>query len=153
MSRTSLKVADLVEARGVNLGASEWVTIKQPRIDQFADATGDHQWIHVDPSRAAAGPFGTTIAHGYLTLGMIPELLGQLLGITDEVRGTNYGLEKVRFIAPVRVDSDIRLRASILRAYRRPDGAVAYHVSATVEGRDADRPVAVAEVVYLTYGS
>ena len=105
----------LLGAVGTDLGSSGWLTVDQHRIDGFADATGDHQWIHVDPERAAAGPFGTTIAHGYLTLSLVIPLFTELLEIRGTAMGVNYGLEKVRFPNPVRVGARIRLtRAGLL---------------------------------------
>ncbi|WP_269204070.1 MaoC family dehydratase [Nocardioides sambongensis] len=111
-----ITVAELADAKDLDLGSSPWQPVEQVRIDTFADATDDHQWIHVDPERAADGPFGRTIAHGYLTLSLVPSMLKKLMVITDHGRGTNYGLEKVRFTAPVPVDAEIRLSASIPRA-------------------------------------
>src|SRR5690625_5268613 len=122
MKPLNVTVAQLANLKNYELGVSEWFHIGQERIDQFADATEDHQWIHVDSERAATGPFGRTIAHGYLTLALLPHLLTQLLKVTDEVRGTNYGLDRVRFTGPVRVGSYVRLIASIVESHVRPDG-------------------------------
>jgi acyl dehydratase len=147
----ALTVADLVDATDLDLGASDWLTITQDRIDLFADATGDHQWIHVDPERAAAGPFGATVAHGYLTLSLVPELFDGMLEITDLTRGVNYGIERLRFTAPVRVGSSIRLAARLLGARRKADEGVEYRVALTVEIQGAERPAMVAECLYLAY--
>lgn len=146
-----MTVAELAECQDLDLGASEWMTVEQERVDTFADATDDHQWIHVDPDRAAEGPFGRTIAHGYLTLSLVPRMLKQLMVITDHGRGTNYGLDKVRFTAPVPVGSEIRMTARVPGATRRDDGGVQYRVALTVEIRGQDRPAMVGESIYLTY--
>ncbi|MEJ7757208.1 MAG: MaoC family dehydratase [Nocardioidaceae bacterium] len=102
-------------------GSARWVEISQERIDAFADATGDHQWIHVDPEKAAGGPFGTTIAHGYLTLSMVPLLGAQVFAFAGEGAKINYGLNKVRFPAPVPVDSRVRAAGSARRGHRDPE--------------------------------
>jgi acyl dehydratase len=111
--RTFHDATELQDAVGEELGASDWVTIDQDRINTFADATGDHQWIHVDPERAKAGPFGVTIAHGYLTLALVPMLTSQIWTVEGVAAGINYGLNRVRFIQPVKVDSRIRSRAKL----------------------------------------
>src|SRR5713101_623837 len=104
------KVQELV---GTELGVGDWHEVSQDQIDLFADATGDHQWIHVDPERAKAGPFGTTIAHGYLTLSLAPVLTGEILTVNGISMGVNYGVNKVRFPAPVKVDSRVRAGAEL----------------------------------------
>lgn len=146
-----ITVAELAESTDLDLGASPWRRVEQSRIDTFADATDDHQWIHVDPERAAEGPFGRTIAHGYLTLSLVPSMLKELMTITDHGRGTNYGLEKVRFTAPVPVDAEVRLSATIPEATRRDDGGVQYRVALKVEVKGQERPAMVGESIYLTY--
>lgn len=148
---TKLTVAELADVSELDLGASRWRRIEQRRVDTFADATDDHQWIHVDTERAAGSPFGGTIAHGYLTLSLVPALLKELLVITDHGRGTNYGVERVRFTAPVPVGSEIRLVAAVMGAARRDDGGVRYRVSLRMEVRGQERPAMVGESVYLTY--
>jgi acyl dehydratase len=145
-----LTLAELEGAAGLELEPSEWVTIEQRAIEQFADATGDHQWIHVDPEKAAQGPFGTTVAHGYLSLSLLPGLLGSMLSVTDARLGINYGIEKVRFTAPVPSGSRVRLKATIRSVERRGEG-VLYHVGAEVEIDGADKPAMVGEVVYLVF--
>jgi acyl dehydratase len=145
-----LTLAELETAAGLELDPSEWVTIEQRAIEQFAEATGDHQWIHVDPEKAAQGPFGTTVAHGYLSLSLLPGLLGSMLSVTDARMGINYGIEKVRFTAPVPSGSRVRLKAAIRSAERRGEG-VLYHVGAEVEIEGADKPAMVGEVVYLVF--
>jgi acyl dehydratase len=147
---TQLTLAELENAAGLELEPSDWVTIQQTAIEQFADATGDHQWIHVDPEKAAQGPFGTTVAHGYLSLSLLPGLLGKMLRVTDARMGINYGIEKVRFTAPVPSGSRVRLKATINSAERRGEG-VLYHVAAEVEIEDGDKPAMVGEVVYLVF--
>ena len=101
-------LADLQPLVGHEIGVSDWLTVDQARIDLFAQATGDHQWIHVDPERAAAGPFGTTVAHGFLTLSLVPQLFATAFDIDDVRMGVNYGLNKVRFPAPVPAGSRLR---------------------------------------------
>jgi acyl dehydratase len=147
---TELTLAELESARDLELEPSGWVTIEQRAIEQFAEATGDHQWIHVDPERAAQGPFGTTVAHGYLSLSLLPGLLGSMLRVTDARMGVNYGVEKMRFTAPVPSGSRVRLKAVIRSAERRGEG-VLYRVGAEVEIEGAEKPALVGEVVYLVF--
>jgi acyl dehydratase len=135
---------------GEHLGYSDWVVVDQGRIDRFADATGDHQWIHVDPERAAKGPFGTTIAHGYLTLSLVPLLLAQVLRVEGVAFGVNYGCNKVRFPAPVPVDSEVRLGASVA-SVEEVAGGVQVALDVTVEVRDAQKPSCAAQVVVRYY--
>ena len=148
---TSLTLAELEQAGERDLGSSSWHTIEQRHIDQFAEATGDRQWIHVDPERAARGPFGTTVAHGYLTLSLLPMLLHELLQVSDAAMGVNYGIEKVRFTNPVPSGSRVRLHAKLLRAERRGPG-VLYNVGVEIEIEGAEKPALVGEVVYLAAG-
>lgn len=153
-SRTAARavtVAEIATMSGVDLGVTEWLTVDQGRIDLFADATDDHQWIHVDAAKAADGPFGRTIAHGYLTLALVPRLLDTLLTITDQVRGTNYGLERVRFTNPVPVGSQIRLAAELVTSRLREDGGVQYTVGVRVDIRGQDKPAMLGQTVYLAY--
>jgi acyl dehydratase len=145
-----LTLQELEQAGEQDLGASEWVKIEQQAIDQFAEATGDHQWIHVDPERAAAGPFGQTVAHGYLSLSLIPALLQQVLRVKDARMGVNYGIEKVRFTAPVPSGSEVRLRATLKSSERRGEG-VLFNLGVEIEIRGQDKPALVGEVVYLTF--
>jgi acyl dehydratase len=147
---TELTLAELEATSDLELEPSEWVTIEQRAIEQFAEATGDHQWIHVDPERAAQGPFGTTVAHGYLSLSLLPWLLGSVLTVSDARMGVNYGIEKVRFTAPVPSGSRVRLKAVVRAAERRGEG-VLYHVGVEVEIEGADKPALVGEVVYLVF--
>ncbi|MGW8379368.1 MaoC family dehydratase [Streptomyces sp. ODS28] len=127
---------------GKDLGAGEWLTVGQERIDTFADATGDHQWIHTDPARAAEGPFGGTIAHGYLTLSLFIPLFTDLLDVRGVTTKVNYGLDKVRFPAPVRAGSRIRLAARLSSVDDVP-GGVQIAVDGTVEIEDGEKPAAV----------
>src|SRR5580704_19063257 len=120
--RTFASLEEFVAVKGESLGFSEWHTITQEQVNAFADATGDHQWIHVDKDRAAAGPFGGTIAHGYLTLSMVIPLFAELLEVTGISMGINYGVNKVRFPAPVPVGAKIRLAASVAAAEPVGDG-------------------------------
>jgi acyl dehydratase len=136
---------------GQHLGWSDWVTITQEQVDQFADATGDHQWIHVDPERATKeSPFGGPIAHGYLTLSLLPDLMPQILEVTGFRMGVNYGTEKVRFPAPVPVGSRIRAGAT-LESATPFDGGVQMVVTATVEVEGASKPSMVATTLTRRY--
>ena len=136
----------LLDRVGEDFGPTGWVQIDQKRVDLFAEATGDHQWIHVDPEKAAAGPFGTTIAHGYLTLSLLPLFGPQLLSVEGVKMGVNYGTNKVRFPAPVPVGSRLRATARISSVEDVP-GGVQLAVAYTVEREGGDKPVCVAESV------
>lgn len=137
---------ELRAAVGAEVGPTDWVTIEQSRVDGFADATDDHQWIHVDPVRAAAGPFGGTIAHGYLTLSLVNLFLPQLVRVENAKMGVNYGTDKVRFPAAVRVGARIRGRAQVLGASDVP-GGVQITVRVTIEVEGGDRPACVADTI------
>jgi acyl dehydratase len=140
-------IQELEAAVGSHLGFSEWVEVTQVRIDAFADATGDHQWIHVDPDRAAAGPFGTTIAHGYLTLALAVRFAQEILDIEGLSLASNLGTEKVRFIAPVPVGS--RLRAGgALKSIDAAASDVMVVLELTFEVEGSDKPACVADLVY-----
>ncbi|KAA0931390.1 MaoC family dehydratase [Streptomyces apricus] len=141
---------ELKAAVGEQLGYSDWVEIDQKRIDLFADATGDHQWIHVDAPRAAAGPFGTTIAHGYLTLSLLPLFGPQLLTVEGVKMGVNYGTNKVRFPSPVPVGSRLRATARITDVVEVA-GGVQVSVGFTVEREGGEKPACVAESVSRYY--
>jgi acyl dehydratase len=147
---TELTLGELEASSEQDLGTSEWETIDQSQIDLFAEATHDHQWIHVDPEAAAQGPFGTTVAHGYLTLSLLPYFMTQVLNVTDVRMGINYGAEKLRFTAPVPVGSQVRLKAKLLGSERRGDG-VLYRVGIKVEIKDAEKPALVGEVLFLVF--
>jgi acyl dehydratase len=137
---------EMKAAVGTHLGYSDWTTIDQERIDTFADATGDHQWIHVDPERAKDGPFGTTIAHGYLTLSITNLFLPELLRTPAAKLGINYGANKVRFPAPVPAGSRVRMGCEILEVTDIPDG-VQVITRNTVEIDGTDKPACVVEAV------
>lgn len=147
---TTMTKDELERARDVDLGTSDWTTIEQQQIQKFAEATHDHQWIHIDPDMARQGPFGTTVAHGYLSLSLLPFLLSQVLNVSDAVMGINYGIERVRFTSPVPSGSDVRLKARLVGAERRGDG-VRYTVGVEIEIRDAEKPALAGEVVYLVF--
>jgi acyl dehydratase len=132
---------------GQELGPTDWVAVEQDRIDAFAAATGDHQWIHVDSERAAVGPFGTTIAHGYLTLSLLPSFVYEVLPLGDARVTINYGLNRVRFPAPVPVGSQVRGRFRVVDV-AEVDGGYQLTVEATVERQGGEKPVCVAEAVY-----
>ncbi|GAB3171871.1 MaoC family dehydratase [Streptomyces incanus] len=148
--RIFTSVDDLKAAVGEQLGYTDWLEVDQKRIDLFAEATGDHQWIHVDPERAAAGPFGTTIAHGYLTLSLLPLFGPQLLSVENVKMGVNYGTNKVRFPAPVPVGSRVRATAEVT-AVDEVGGGVQVTTAFTVEREGGDKPVCVAESVARYY--
>ncbi len=137
---------DLAAAVGQEVGLSDWISVDQRRIDLFAEATGDHQWIHVDPVRAAQGPFGATIAHGFLTLSLIPELFAASFAIDDVRMGINYGLNRVRFLNPVRVGSRLRGRFKLL-GYEPLEGGAQLNVEATIELEGSAKPACVAETI------
>ncbi|MCQ8191626.1 MaoC family dehydratase [Streptomyces rugosispiralis] len=141
---------ELRSAVGEELGPSDWLEIDQKRIDLFAEATGDHQWIHVDPEQAAAGPFGTTIAHGYLTLSLLPSFTPQLLGVEGVRMGINYGVNKVRFPSPVPVGSRLRATGRVVEVAEVKDG-LQMTLTVTLEREGGDKPVCVAESVVRFY--
>ena len=145
-----LTLAELEQADDLDLGTSGWETIDQGRIERFAEATHDHQWIHVDPEMAKQGPFGTTVAHGYLQLSLLPYLISQVLTISDARMGVNYGIDKIRFTSPVPSGSDVRLKARLLGSERRGEG-LRYRVGVELEVKGAEKPAFVGEVVYLVF--
>jgi acyl dehydratase len=148
--KTYAHLAELAALEGQPLGTSDWVHIEQDRIDRFAQATGDHQWIHVDPARAAAGPFGAPIAHGFLTLSLLPMLFESGFAIADVRMGVNYGLNRVRFVTPVKVGSRLRAHFRLLK-YEPLEGGAQLTVEATIELEGAPRPACVAETVSRRY--
>jgi acyl dehydratase len=149
---TTLTVEELERSSDRELGTSAWHEITQQQINKFADATGDHQWIHVDPERAAEGPFGTTVAHGYLTLSMLPMMLGEVVSVSDAVMGLNYGTEKIRFTSPVPVGSRVRLHAKLVKTERRGPSVI-WNVGIQVEIEGKEKPALVGEVVYMVAGA
>jgi acyl dehydratase len=148
---TSLTLAELEAAKDLDLGTSSWHTIDQDRINLFAEATGDHQWIHVDPEAAASGPFGGTVAHGYLTLSLLPMLVSEVVSVSDAVMGLNYGTEKIRFTAPVPSGSRVRLRAKV-NSSERKGPSVLYRIGVEIEVEGQEKPALVGEVVYMASG-
>jgi acyl dehydratase len=143
-------VDELTAAVGSQFGPGDWRKIEQDRVDAFAAATDDPQWIHIDPRRAAAGPFGGTIAHGYLTLSLLPSLMRELYEVRGLRMAVNYGLNKVRFPAPVRVGTSIRATATVA-SVEPVDGGVQVVMSVTVESDGGGKPVCVAETVGRLY--
>src|SRR5438876_108032 len=142
---------DLLQMVGRELGPSEWMTVDQPMIDKFADATGDHQWIHVDVERAKREmPGGKTIAHGYLTLALVPRMAATLMRVKKRSRGVNYGSNKLRFISPVPAGARIRLRQRIANA-EPVQGGVRVRSEMTVEREGQGRPALVAELIGISY--
>lgn len=148
--KTFEHLRDLQALVGQEIGVSDWITIEQSRIDQFAHATGDHQWIHVDARRAAAGPFGSTIAHGFLTLSLLPAFFETAFEVRDSQMGVNYGLNRVRFTAPVPVGSRLRGRFKLL-AFEAIEGGAQLVVEASVECEGSAKPVCVAESLTRRY--
>jgi acyl dehydratase len=143
-------LSDLQSMVGQLLGTSEWVLVSQDRIDQFARATGDSQWIHVDPVRAAAGPFGTTVAHGYLTLSLLPQLLASALEVADKRMGVNYGLDRLRFPAPVPAGSRLRGHFKLASYQPLPAGAQ-LGLEVTMELEGVTKPACVALALMRLY--
>lgn len=143
-------VDELKAVVGEHLGYSEWQVVTQEQINAFADATGDHQWIHIDAERAKEGPFGTTIAHGYLTLSLLPSLLPQVLQVSGVAMGVNYGANKVRFPAPVPSGSKIRLGA-VISSVTDVKGGVQVQVDTTIEVEGASKPSLVAQTLFNYY--
>ncbi len=139
-------IEEFAGAAGTGLGTSDWVVIDQDRIDRFADATGDRQWIHVDPQAAAEGPFGRTIAHGFLTLSLLPTLWKQVYSVEGVAMAVNYGLGRVRFVSPVPSGAKIRATVKVVEVTRLA-GAVQGTLSTTIEVGGSDKPAAVVESV------
>jgi acyl dehydratase len=142
---------ELVAAAGSQLGPTDWLEVTQERVNQFAEATDDHQWIHVDPERAAKGPFGGTIAHGLLTLSLLPHFTSQMYTVDNIAMAINYGYNKVRFITPVKVGAKVRARAEISKVDQL-DGAVQATLTTTVDIEGSDKPAAVAESIVRFIG-
>ncbi|MET7771778.1 MaoC family dehydratase [Nocardia sp. NPDC005366] len=149
--RTFNGIAELEAAVGTHLGYSEWHTVTQEQVDLFAEATGDHQWIHVDPDKAANGPFGTTIAHGYLTLSLVPKLVAQVYRVDGLKMAINYGANKVRFVSVVPVGSRVRAGVELLGLTATGAGTqLAARVTIEIEG--SDKPACVAETLSVLVG-
>jgi acyl dehydratase len=148
--RTFQTIAELKDLVGQEIGVSDWITVTQERIQLFADATNDHQWIHLDAERAKAGPFGTTIAHGFLTLSLLPEMAASAFGVRETRMGVNYGLNKVRFPAPVPSGSRLRGRFKLV-GYEPLEGGAQLTVQVTMEREGSDKPVCIAESIGRRY--
>ena len=151
MPATTIAVADLPNRVGEEMGPGRWHQVTQEQIDKFADATGDHQWIHVDPERAKDGPFGTTIAHGYLTMSLAPMLLSEVWRVEGMKMGLNYGINKLRFPSPVPVGSKLRVGATLASVEDVGGGGVQATLALAFEIEGKDKPACVAEVVYRYY--
>ena len=152
MSSTTTTIAELPSLKGEELGTSDWFEVTQDRVNLFADATGDHQWIHIDVERAKAeSPFGGPIAHGYLTLSLLVPLVSQTYTISDAKMGVNYGLNKVRFPAPVPVGSKVRAHVT-LKDVEEVAGGLQNTFAVTIEREGGDKPVCIAEWVTRVYG-
>ncbi|MGW2146799.1 MaoC family dehydratase [Nonomuraea bangladeshensis] len=151
MTTTVSGLDEIRALAGRDLGHTGWLEITQERVNVFAEATGDHQWIHVDPDRAKDGPFGGTIAHGYLTLSLIIPLFNELLEIRDVKMSINYGLDKVRFPSPVRVGSRIRLAGTVASVEDVPGDGVQMTVDFTVEADGTAKPACAARAIYRHY--
>lgn len=149
--KTFETLQDLTACVGQEVAISDWLTITQDQINQFAQATGDHQWIHVDVARAQAGPFGAPIAHGFLTLSLLPRFFESSMEITGSRLGVNYGLNKVRFMAPVPVGSRLRARMTLLSSEDIDNQGVQLVWAVTVEREGSPKPVCVAESVVRRY--
>ena len=141
---------ELLAAEGKELGISDWIEIDQERINLFADATGDHQWIHVDPEKAKTGPFGTTIAHGYLTLSLVNLFLPQIIDVQGISMGVNYGCDKVRFPSAVKVNSRVRGRGELIKA-EEVKGGIQATTRVTVEVEGSDKPACIVDTISRYY--
>lgn len=150
MIEGNISIADFKNSAGTELGPSDWLLIDQHRINQFADATSDHQFIHVDAEKAAATPFGSTIAHGFLSLSLVSHLVGQIMPVPEgTIMGINYGLDKVRFLQPVKVNSRLRARARIGKVSARPGRQYLVKSTVTIDIENEERPALIAEILSL----
>jgi acyl dehydratase len=149
--RTFRKLAELAALVGQDVADSDWITVTQQQVNLFAEATGDHQWIHVDVERAKAGPFGATIAHGFLTLSLIPKFFETAIEVLDTRMGVNYGLNRVRFTAPVPVGSRLRAHLKLLDCQPLPENGYQMTWAITVEREGGDKPVCIAESLTRRY--
>ncbi|WHZ10601.1 MAG: Nodulation protein N-related dehydratase [Burkholderiaceae bacterium] len=149
--RTFKTLSELGALVGQEVAVSDWITITQQQVNQFADATGDHQWIHVDVARAKAGPFGAPIAHGFLTLSLLPRFFESAIAVEQSRMGVNYGLNKVRFTAPVPVGSRLRARMTLLACEAIDHGGVQMTWNVAIEREGEAKPVCVAESVSRRY--
>jgi acyl dehydratase len=151
MKRTFETLGELAGHVGQEVAVSDWLTITQEQVNLFAQATGDHQWIHVDVERARAGPFGAPIAHGFLTLSLLPRLIESSLEVRESKMGVNYGLNKVRFTAPVPVGSRLRARVKLLEAKPIENAGYQMTWNVTIEREGSDKPVCIAESINRRY--
>lgn len=151
--KTFQSYAELEACVGQEVAVTDWITVTQEQIDLFARATGDHQWIHVDPERSAKGPFGTTIAHGFLTLSLLPRFFDEAFTIVGAQMGVNYGLNRVRFTAPVPAGSRVRARLTLQALEPAEPGGVQMTWLATLEREGGDKPVCIAESLTRSYGA
>ena len=149
--RTFPKIAELAALAGQEVAVSDWITVTQKQINLFAEATGDHQWIHVDEERAKAGPFGAPIAHGFLTLSLIPKFFDNALAVLDTKMGVNYGLNRVRFTGPVPANSRLRARLALLECTPIDGNGYQMTWQVTMEREGADKPVCIAESISRRY--
>lgn len=149
--KTFETLAEVAACVGQEVAVSDWITITQEQVNQFAEATGDHQWIHTDPERAKAGPFGAPIAHGFLTLSLLPVFFESTFTVTESRMGVNYGLNKVRFTSPVPVGSRLRARMTLLEATPIDNAGMQMTWAVAVEREGADKPVCVAESLARHY--
>ncbi|HUB68988.1 MAG TPA: MaoC family dehydratase [Acidimicrobiales bacterium] len=150
MAPRVLKLGELSDLEGAHLGFSSWHTVTQEQVDQFADATGDHQWIHLDPDRAKQGPFGTSVAHGFLTLSMLPVLLEEIVAVESTSSVVNYGLNRARFPAPVPVGSQLRVGV-VLEGHEELQGAHQLTFNCTFELAGSAKPPCVATIIFRYY--
>ncbi|VTU29136.1 putative enoyl-CoA hydratase 1 [Variovorax sp. SRS16] len=151
MKKTFQTLQDLAACVGQEVAVSDWLTVTQQQVNQFAEATGDHQWIHVDVERAKAGPFGASIAHGFLTLSLLPKFFESAIEVVESRMGVNYGLNRVRFMSPVRVGSRLRARMKLLGAEPIADQGVQMTWETSIEIEGAPKPACVAESVVRRY--
>ena len=151
MKKTFQTLADLAACAGQEVAVSDWITITQEQVNQFADATGDHQWIHIDVEKAKAGPFGAPIAHGFLTLSLLPRFFQEAIEVVESRMGVNYGLNRVRFMSPVPVGSRLRATLRLQACQALPDDGMQMTWLVTVEREGGDKPVCVAESITRRY--
>jgi acyl dehydratase len=149
--KTFQTLSELPPLVGQEVAVSDWITVTQQQVNLFAEATGDHQWIHVDVERAKAGPFGAPIAHGFLTLSLLPRFFESAMEITGSKMGVNYGLNKVRFTSPVPVGSRLRARLKLLACVPVPDNGMQMTWEVKVEREGVDKPVCIAESIALRF--
>jgi acyl dehydratase len=149
--KTFKTIKELAALAGQDVGYSDWITVTQQQVNQFAEATGDHQWIHVDVERAKAGPFGAPIAHGFLTLSLLPKFFASAFEVAEKGMGVNYGLNKVRFTSPVPVGSRLRARLQLLKAEAIDNNGTQMTWGVSVEREGVAKPVCVAESISRSY--